>query len=88
MNQVEEYEPPPNPAKATDSRFAEYQKLHGGESWELDALNPETLADLVRTRVIEIRDNAKWEEACRREEAMRQKLQYLSDNWDKVSETL
>ncbi len=29
MDQIEEYTPPPNPAKVTDSRFEEYQKVHG-----------------------------------------------------------
>ena len=44
--QIEEYRPPPNPAKTTDARFKAYQDEHGDESWELDALDPETITEL------------------------------------------
>ena len=49
MPQVEQYAPPPNPAKMTDPRAADYVAAHGAESWEVDALPPNVLADLVRT---------------------------------------
>jgi hypothetical protein len=39
--------PPPNPAKTTDSRFQQYMEQFGDESWELDALPPEYLVNLV-----------------------------------------
>jgi hypothetical protein len=48
MPQVEQYNPPPNFAKDTDSRFEEYKKRYGTDSWELDALNPEILSKLVK----------------------------------------
>jgi len=32
MDQIEEYSPPPNPAKATDSRFVGYEEQYGDES--------------------------------------------------------
>lgn len=51
MRQIREVKPPPNPAKTTDARFAEYRKLHGDESWELDALEPAYLNRLVREHV-------------------------------------
>ncbi len=47
MDQVEEYQPPENPAKITDSRAGAYIAEHGGSSWELDALEPQVLVDLV-----------------------------------------
>lgn len=37
MDQIRRYNPPPNPAKITDSRSTAYIDLHGDESWELDA---------------------------------------------------
>ena len=37
MDQVQQYAPPPNPAKITDSRAVGYIAIHGDESWELDA---------------------------------------------------
>lgn len=60
MEQIDERKPPPNPAKATDSRFADYVEKFGDESWELDALPPEYLVELI-TREIESRiDDDQW----------------------------
>ncbi|MDB5177507.1 MAG: hypothetical protein JWN75_1175 [Candidatus Saccharibacteria bacterium] len=63
MEQVEQYNPPPNPAKVTDSRFEAYQQKFGDESWELDALSPEVIQDLILTNVQRIRNEAKWDAA-------------------------
>lgn len=62
-DQVERYGPPPNPAKVTDVRFAAYQVEHGDESWELDALDPEVIHDVVKGAVMRLRDEAKWNAA-------------------------
>lgn len=51
MDQVEEFNPPPNPAKLTDSRFEGYAAKFGNESWELGALNPDTIAGLIEAEV-------------------------------------
>ncbi len=67
MSQVEQYEPPPNPAKVTDSRFADYQKKFGDESWELDALRPEVIQELIRDAVTRVRDERKWDAALKQE---------------------
>jgi hypothetical protein len=74
MDQVEEYEPPPNPAKATDARFNGYQSEHGDESWELDALDPPVLAALVRDWVEERRDAAAWADSEEDEQEARKRL--------------
>ena len=60
MDQVDEYDPPPNPAKVTDSRFDGYREQYGSESWELDALEPSVLVDLIRDHVIKYRDDELW----------------------------
>jgi hypothetical protein len=73
-NQIEHYNPPPNPAKTTDSRFTSYVAEHGEESWELDALEPTVLADIVRVAVAELRDDHLWEIAEIEQEKMRRKL--------------
>jgi len=57
MNQIEEHNPPPNPAKETDSRFAAYTSEYGDESWELDALNPTTLDDIITSTIDKYRDD-------------------------------
>ncbi len=48
IEQVKEYDPPPNPAKMTDPRAAEYVDKHGATSWEVDALPPDVLDRLIR----------------------------------------
>ncbi len=48
MPQVEQYAPPPNPAKMTDPRASGYVAQHGAESWEVDALPPNVLAQIIR----------------------------------------
>lgn len=59
--QIDEQKPPPNPAKTTDSRFMGYRKLHGDESWELDALNPQYITDLVTSHIDQFIDPEEWE---------------------------
>ena len=61
MNQIEEYDPPPNPTKLTDSRAQDYIRRYGYESWELDALDPKTLIGMIRDTVDEYRDPDLWE---------------------------
>lgn len=62
MNQVDEYSPPPNPAKLTDSRAPEYVAKHGYESWELDALEPRVMRDLIQDAIDEYKDEDAWQE--------------------------
>jgi hypothetical protein len=62
MDQIQEYNPPPNPAKSTDARFQGYMDRFGNESWELDALEPKTLIDLVTQHVEEVIDHGEWED--------------------------
>lgn len=85
MDQVEAYSPPPNPAKSTDSRFAGYIKEYGEESWELDALEPSALAELVQDQVEGLRDPDKWEDAELKEFELRETLVKASKNWDRVA---
>jgi hypothetical protein len=48
MDQIREHNPPPNPAKSSDTRYDDYAAKHGIESWEVDALPPPVLEGLVR----------------------------------------
>lgn len=72
--QVQQWNPPENPAKTTDARYTAYARRYGESSWELDAVEPRTLADLVRDLVYERRDIDLWEEAVEREEEQRRAL--------------
>ena len=88
MDQVEQYGPPPNPAKTTDSRFASYVEQYGDQSWELDALNPEVLAALIEEHVNRYRNVGLWAEDLERENAQRRTLRQISDRYDDVQEYL
>jgi hypothetical protein len=68
-DQVDRYDPPPNPAKMTDSRAAAYVEEHGESSWELDALNPEIIHGLIEDAVSKLRDEDAWSAALAREAA-------------------
>lgn len=85
MDQVEEYRPPPNPAKVTDSRADDYIARFGRSSWELDALEPRILSDLVRSHVDELRDQELWDAAVEREEEAIETLRRISERYDDVA---
>ena len=51
MDQIRKYNPPPSPAKTTDSRGTDYIDKFGIDSWELDALEPKVLIDLIVEKV-------------------------------------
>ena len=88
MDQIRRYNPPPNPAKLTDARARGYIAEHGRSSWELDALDPDTLADLVRDAVASYRDDAAFDEVVDREESEREVLTATSKRWSEVVEFL
>lgn len=69
MEQVEEHAPPPNPAKMTDPRAAEYVDKHGAMSWEVDALPPDVLDAVIREAMDGLVDRGKMDAVKRREEA-------------------
>jgi hypothetical protein len=74
MDQVEQYDPPENPTKTTDSRSDSYITLYGTSSWELDALRPDVLAELVEGFILENRDEGLWDDAIEEEEEMTQDI--------------
>lgn len=88
MNQVEEYQPPPNPANEDDSRFTGYIAEFGDKSWELDALEPSVLVNLVRDKVYGLRNLKAWKKAVAVENNHRKLLQAASGRWDELIEIL
>lgn len=74
MNQVRQYNPPPNPAKITDTRAAAYIAQHGAQSWELDALDPSTLAGLISGAIETYLDRQLYEAEQNRQEKERAKI--------------
>lgn len=88
FDQVERYSPPPNPAKLSDSRVGAYLKQFGDESWELDALEPAVLADLIQKEVMSLMDSQKMDERLREQDVARNRLDGIAGNFDAVCEWL
>ena len=60
------------------------QEEFGHESWELDALEPTVLGQLVRDEVDSLLDHDRWDAAVAREEAGAARLQAMSRRWAEV----
>lgn len=88
INQVQQYQPPPNPAKITDSRAAQYIEEFGTESWELDALDPDVLINLIREHIVEHCDVEEFRSAEAAQEKERELLVATSERWDEVAEMI
>ena len=81
MKQVKTYNPPPNPAKITDSRCGKYIDQYSEESWELDALEPQMLVNLIKSEVTSLRDDEIYQAVCDREKQEKGELQKLADHY-------
>lgn len=87
-DQIDQYDPPPNPTKITDSRAQEYLAEHGDTSWELDALEPSVLRRLIEETIRGHIDFDAWAESEEEEREGTSKLELLADNWPEVEEFL
>lgn len=86
--QIEEHNPPPNPAKETDSRAARYIEIYGDSSWELDALEPMVIDRLIEAEIGQIIDQDAWDEAISAEEEGKASLELAAERWAEVEEFL
>ena len=83
MDQVKLWSPPENPAKETDSRFEAYREEFGKSSWELDAVEPKTLAELVREGIEDLIDWDIWKGVQAQETKMREELERFASDYGK-----
>lgn len=88
MDQVEEYDPPPNPAKLTDARAEGYVERFGYESWELDALDPATLDALISDTINGIVDEEAYSNLEVEERGHRALLTLAGERWEEVVDML
>lgn len=77
MEQIRQYNPPPNPVKRSDSRANSYIAEHGEHSWELDALPPNVLVQLLRVNIEDNMDMDAYEKVIQQEEKDKRKLEKL-----------
>ncbi len=76
MDQIKEYDLPPNPAKLTDPRAKWYVEKFGKISWELDAIDAIELRRLAADAIFEYLDLDKYDAWIKRE---KKEVKALSD---------
>ncbi len=86
MDQVKQFNPPPMPSKTQDSREKSYRALHGGSSWELDALQPRVITQLILDAIDQHIDAKVWEESMEAERKMREEsgLSFFADRYEEL----
>lgn len=85
-DQIDRYKPPPDPVKLTDTRCGGYITKHGHHSWELDALEPQVLIDVISGAILDlIIDDDLWETKFAEEKEHREHLRRVSARWDDVT---
>lgn len=80
QQQIKKFNPPPNPAKITDPRAKWYISEFGKTSWEVDALNPKVLHQLVRDNVEKLIDMDLFNKQVKKEEIDKKKLRKYQMN--------
>ncbi len=82
MDQVRRYRPPPNFVKEKDARTGGYRARFGtDDGWELDALAPDVIADLIRSEIAPLIDQRAWARAERKEAEAKRRLLTLAKEW-------
>ncbi len=72
--QIEQFNLPPNPAKLTDPRAKNYVMEHGNISWEVDALQPEDLKDIIQEELEQVIDMEQYDVIVKQEQQEREQL--------------
>jgi hypothetical protein len=80
FQQVKEYNLLPNPAKLTDTRSKAYIQKFGNESWELDALPPDVLHQMIEKAILEVLDVKAMKKIIEKEQTDKEFLTGLVDN--------
>lgn len=88
MDQIEEFNPPPNPTKMTDSRAKGYIEAFGYECWELDALDPPAMQALIENEIKKLIDFDRWHETANAEYEENCVLDELIYAWPDIREKL
>lgn len=82
MEQIRKYNPPPNPAKLTDSRCKKYIMEYGRSSWELDALEPSVLSNIITSSVREHLDIDLYNDFKQEENRIKRELEKYASNFE------
>jgi hypothetical protein len=82
MSQIKQYNPPPNPAKITDTRSPAYIAEYGAVSWEVDALEPKVLNGLLDSEILKILDEAQYKAIRIIEESEKSEIRNFIDTYN------
>lgn len=74
IDQVKRWDLAPNPTKAADSRSPNYVAKFGDSCWELDAVRPNDLQDIIRKAIQEEVDQDEWDKTEERITEQREKI--------------
>jgi hypothetical protein len=80
IDQVRRMNLPENPAKMEDSRAKDYVAEFGYHSWELDAINPSTLANMVEHTIRSLINQTEWTKCVRQQDTEQDRLQNIIDS--------
>lgn len=69
---IERYDLPPQPVKASDARAAAFRLAHGDDCVELDALRPDVLKERIENFITDHLDRDAWDEVIENEERQRE----------------
>jgi hypothetical protein len=86
MEQVEAHNVAPDPAKVSDSRYDAYVADYGEESYELDALDPRTIAGLIGDGVRSYTQEPRRRQAIGRQQQHRRQLRAVAGAWGDIIE--
>lgn len=84
MEQIKTFNPPPNPAKLADRRATAYIKQFGEHSWELDALEPQFIRQLIDSEIRPLMDEKILAQTLELEQEQRRELELVADNYDLI----
>lgn len=85
-SQVEKYNPPPNPTKLTDSRAEGYISKYGMECWELDALEPSVITNLISSWLEKYRNGKQYKAVLAEENRGKKLLEDVAHDWAGIAE--
>ena len=85
MDQIQQYNPPPNFAKQTDSRTKWYiEKFETDDAWELDALSPTVVDELIASHIEPLVDREAWDKTIAEEEDHLSVFREMISDWERT----
>ena len=84
LNQVRRYRLPPNFAKEDKIRAAYVREFGTDQCWELDALSPTVISNLIEAEIKKLIDPEEWNAAKAKEQRGRDLIDGVATHWTKV----